>query len=590
MLTGVQESVRLVRRVVLLVPLAVLLLGLVSTSVSHAALYFPLVGNRTVFGSSSTYAAVDEANFTMAPGEIRRVTDQLDISSRTGKGPEVDNKVICLDQNSNIIGPPGTPPVPFSNENYAAGGAGTGTNYSQDHGHAYQWNVATLIEAPPQNPTENYFCLLLARIDPPYRMTVLAPTTGETKYGTWLEVSAQNEAGAQQLQAPYCNSPGTDDYPSECSYIGPARLHDPTGLRNPPALNVTWQPVDTWTAANYATTIDGIATFQITSCYHGTASCVPSEWGYTGFLKCLHHRCGDAAGTSHLDIDQLYPDGSVCKVNRAFSERVTGRGRVFLSESYDISNKQHHLPLYYHVRASVSQNCGGSRRFKVVLHIRWTDGNPVKIDGGNVNLLNAPPPPRPKPTSVTLSCPGTGSPGSPIGLSGALSPALGNRPITITVGNAASGRQTATTQADGSYSLSYTPSQAGQYTFVASYGGESGYEASSSQQCTVTVTSPPPGATATSLTLTCPSSSYTPGSAIPLSGALNPPLSNRTITITVSGAASSSIATTTRSDGSYTASYTPSHDGQYTFVASYAGEPGYQPSSSPPCTVQVITP
>jgi hypothetical protein len=230
--------------------------------------------------------------------------------------------------------------------------------------------------------TKNYFCLLLARIDPPDRMTVLAPTTGETKFGTWLEVSTQDEVGAQELQAPYCASNGRNSDVSDCKYVGPGRLHDPS------ARNVSWQPAEFWTAANNASFIDGIATFQITSCYHGTGSCPSSQWGYSGFLCSIGvRRCGDAGGTSYLEIDQLYPGGSVCQVNRAFSERSSG-GKVFLSESYDISNHQHHLPLYYHVYAPVSQTCNGSRQFKVILHIQWTGGNPVKIDGGNVNLLN----------------------------------------------------------------------------------------------------------------------------------------------------------------------------------------------------------
>ena len=382
MLTGVQRSLRLLRRVVLLTPLAVLLLGLVSTTVSHAASYFPLLASRTVYGSATRYAAVDYASFSMAPGEIRRVTDQLDIRSRTGRSPEVDNKVICLDQNSNIIGPPGSQPIPYSNENYAQNAAvATGTNYTQEHGHAYQWNVSALIQAPPQNPTENYFCQLLARIDPPDRMTVLAPTTGQTKFGTWLDVSPQNEVGAQQLQAPYCASNGRNSDVSDCKYLGPARLHDPS------ARNASWEPNEFLTAANNASGIDGIATFQITSCPHGTGSCVPSQWGYHGFLCSIQiRRCKDAAGKSYLNIEQLYPDGSVCQVNRVFSERSSG-GKVYLSESYDISNDQHHLPLYYHISAPVKA-CGGSRQFKVILHITWTGGNPVKIDGGNVNILN----------------------------------------------------------------------------------------------------------------------------------------------------------------------------------------------------------
>ena len=54
-----------VRRAVLLVPLAALLLGAESTTVSHAASYFPLLGDRNVFGSHTRYAAVDEASFGM---------------------------------------------------------------------------------------------------------------------------------------------------------------------------------------------------------------------------------------------------------------------------------------------------------------------------------------------------------------------------------------------------------------------------------------------------------------------------------------------------------------------------------------------
>jgi hypothetical protein len=307
----------------------------------------------------------------MAAGQIRRVTDQLEIRVNTGNHPEIDNKVICLDQNSNIIGPPGTQPVPFSNAAYAEDGTGTGTDYTAD-GDAYQWNVSTLIEAPPQNPAENYLCLLLARIDPPYQMTVLAPTTGETAYGTWLEVSTQNEVGAQELRTRYCAPNGTGQY-SDCSYVGgPARLD------NPAAEDVSWQPVDVWTAADDATNIDGVATFQITECDWETPSCPPDKRGDSGVTN--------AAGESYLDIDQLYPHGSVCQVNRAYSEESTG-GQVLLSESYHIPMEQHHLPLYYHISAPVSQACDGSRLFEVVLYIRWTGGNDVKIDGGNVNLI-----------------------------------------------------------------------------------------------------------------------------------------------------------------------------------------------------------
>jgi hypothetical protein len=338
------------------------------------------VNGRNVFGSKTQYAAVDEASFSMAPGEIRRVVDQLDVRVHTGNAPEVDNKVICLDEHDNIVGAPGSTPVPYSNAAFDVDGTGTGTNYVAD-GHAYQWNVATLIQAPSQNPTESYSCLLLARIDPPYQMAVLAPTAGDTQYGTWLEVSAP-DSGAQELHTRFCATNGEGSI-SKCSYVG-----DSAHAQNPLAEDVPWQPDDQFTAAADASSIDGIATFQITSCPHGTSSCPPAEWGYHGVLCDLGFRvCNQAGGYSYLDIDQLYPGGAVCQVNRAYSEKSSG-GHVFLSESFDISNEQHHLPLYYHLSAPVSQTCDGSRLFEVVLYIRRTGGNPVKIDGGNVNLLN----------------------------------------------------------------------------------------------------------------------------------------------------------------------------------------------------------
>jgi hypothetical protein len=121
-----------------------------------------------------------------------------------------------------------------------------------------------------------------------------------------------------------------------------------------------------------------------------------------------------------------------------------------------------------------------------------------------------------------------------------------------------------------------------------SYAGASGYDASSSQSCTVTVSPLAPGATA--LSLSCPTTSGTPGTPIDLIGNLAPPLGGRTVTIKVSGTDSSSSTTTTHTDGSYAFTYTPSTTGTYTFAASFAGEPGYLSSSSPPCTVTVVIP
>ncbi len=392
------------RRVVLLVPLAALMLGVVFTAGGHAASalvskpatftsdpvtftstysYFPALA-REVVGSPAP-VAVDEAIFKMAPGEVRRVTDQLEIrANNTGHDPEVDNTLECFDQYGHEIFPTPPPPSPVPDD----GKGGTGTNYISHHDVPYQWNASMLVQAPPQNPEEYYFCLLEARIDRGYKMTVVAPTTGETTYGTWLEVSAANEVGAQQLHTPYCASTGVGQN-SECPYVGgPARLGNPTAVYAPwdlpgrTAPAVVWY----WTAGDDATTIDGVSSMQITECDWETPSCPPYERGDSGVTN--------ADGESYLDIDQLYPNGSVCHINRAYSEETTPDGQVllnegFVSEGFAIPMVQHHLPLYYDISAPVSQTCEGSRQFAVDLYIQWTGANDVKIDGGNVNVLNS---------------------------------------------------------------------------------------------------------------------------------------------------------------------------------------------------------
>ena len=68
------------------------------------------------------------------------------------------------------------------------------------------------------------------------------------------------------------------------------------------------------------TTIDGVATLQITECDWETPSCPPDERGDSGVTR--------AVGESYLDIDQLYPNGSVCQVNRAYSEETSPDGQA----------------------------------------------------------------------------------------------------------------------------------------------------------------------------------------------------------------------------------------------------------------------
>ena len=350
-------------RVILLVPLIALLSGAGSATAGYAApgpvtvtvtsafTYVPLLDNRDVFPTTGEqYAGVlTTGAIMMKKGDMRRVTDQLDIRIPSGHGSEDGNLLICFDQHGNPIDEVST---------------GTDTNDS----HAYQWNVSLLLVAPA---TENYFCQLQTYAsdkDPSYVMTVLAPAPGQMTYGTWLQVSSSTEVGAQTWSwgIGTCHPDGT----GTCPYIGVSG--------GPAAIDFFTSP---WTAGDDATTIDAVATFQITDCHAGTDSCPAADSGDGIF------GISAAEGEAWLDVDQLYPDGSVCQVNQAYSE-VPG-GQVLLSESYDISDAQHHRPLYYHLSAPVSPLCRGSRQFAVDLHIGWTTGNPVKIDGGTINVINS---------------------------------------------------------------------------------------------------------------------------------------------------------------------------------------------------------
>ena len=56
---------------------------------------------------------------------------------------------------------------------------------------------------------------------------------------------------------------------------------------------------------------------------------------------------------------------------------------------FSVDNAQHHLPLYWHVSAPVSQLCNGSRKFSWDLHMQYVNGNPVKIERANINVINS---------------------------------------------------------------------------------------------------------------------------------------------------------------------------------------------------------
>jgi Ricin-type beta-trefoil lectin domain/PASTA domain len=171
----------------------------------------------------------------------------------------------------------------------------------------------------------------------------------------------------------YClATPGNDD--------GNPMALQPCDGNSPQLWNQT--SVQNFSVGTSVTAIDGEATMEITTCYSDTilgittfqtGSCKTSEDGGDG----------QSTGNAYLEFKQLNPDGSTCQVNRAYSE--VG-GKPVFDEQFSVDTKQHHLPLYWHVSAPVSQLCNGSREFSADLYMQYVNGNPIKIEGETVNI------------------------------------------------------------------------------------------------------------------------------------------------------------------------------------------------------------
>jgi hypothetical protein len=285
----------------------------------------------------------------LVAGESRRVSDRLGATLSSSEGAEVDNRIVCLD-------PVGMP----------AAQTASGTNHRGSGAGELGLMESLLLDAPV---TGTYTCQILARTSDGSRtdfvMTAVRGGPPFTTTGTWLRISSADEFGSHAWSNHECNSPGT--FPT-CVYLG--------GSGTPRGAHVFTGPdQDVWTAGTDTTEVDVVGTFQITSCPHGTASCVSSHWGDDGINKDRF-----AEFQSFVEFNQLNPDGSVCRMNQS-SDPDNGQGVYYIPDSV------HHLPVSYHLTAPVAANCNGSRRFVLDLYIGWWNGNPIKLDNGGFNVI-----------------------------------------------------------------------------------------------------------------------------------------------------------------------------------------------------------
>ena len=317
----------------------------VAQTTTSAFFFVGLKADLDISGTNPTQeSTVVSTVLTLSAGESRRITDRLELTlnSDSDKGAEVNNIIVCLDPEAQEVGR-----------------SSSGTNHPAG---PLVLTETLLLRATTAG---TYRCELRTYFNGPtdHHMTAIRGNSFADT-GTWLQVSAANEAGSHEWRPPFCDTRGTLD---TCQYLGGA---------GDPRRTIVFDQMEQWTATADATDVDLTGEFQFTSCYHGTGSCTSAHWGDDGILG----KEADALIVTALMFDQLYPDGTVCRSN-------WGTNRVNFN-NYHITNDVHHLPVAYLLTVPVASVCKGSRTFRVGVDVYWSSGNPVKIDGGKVNVIN----------------------------------------------------------------------------------------------------------------------------------------------------------------------------------------------------------
>ncbi len=313
---------------------------------------FPL-RTAAVVAPGPAGTVVEQVTFVLQAGQTRRVSDQLTFTLSNPHGghddAEVDNNLECIDPATNEV---------------LTDTVGGGTNYPKSGAGPLSMRASLLLTAPRAGTFE-------CRIRPTtsdgtntdYQMTALA---GTWPSGTWLQLDNFTADPPSSWSAPFCGSQGVED---SCIYLG-----RPVWGSNP-ATAVLYEDDRTWQAAPDAVTADLVGHMQITSCYYGTASCAPIEWGDSSWLG--GPADDDAVFRTHLELIQLDPSGQPCHVTSSRDSQ------------YTISNRAHHFLVEYDPgQIDISATCGGSRTFQLRSVVTWISGNPVKIDSGANTYAN----------------------------------------------------------------------------------------------------------------------------------------------------------------------------------------------------------
>jgi hypothetical protein len=205
-------------------------------------------------------------------------------------------------------------------------------------------------------------------------------------------------------------------------------------------------------------------------------------------------------------------------------------------------------------------------------------------DGGDVHtvsglVVSEAPEPTKAATSLNLTAPGTGVPGRALTMDGTLASAAalpGGQVVHITRNGTA--LPDVTTAADGSFTVSDTPSAEGTYTYAASYAGDGTHEPVSTSSLvqvsrlttSVTVTAPATATRAQTLTVSgkLSGSPFAAGEVVKVA---------KTDLAHPSGVALADAKVS--ADGSFTFADTPNIGGANTYKVAYGGDTSHTPGS-----------
>ncbi|MCM2416570.1 hypothetical protein [Streptomyces sp. RKAG293] len=276
------------------------------------------LGKSVAFGSKVLLGM----KVQLAAGESRRIWSQVNAVDSLSESVEFDAGVQCIDANGIQVGASA-----YVAKNHTSTGP-------------LALNPSLLFTAPVAG---TYTCRLIA--DGDGRLSAVPGSS-------WLMMDRENDPAPQWVQSPDCDSRGSL---RSCTYVGgpspePKELFL---LGNDGTPRQSWKPTSTATAI----AVDGNA--ELTTCFHGTLSCAPANWGNSS----------GSTVRSHAEAVQLNATGGACRITA--SPDVTSV----------ITNSTHHYSIPYSLKnVPVATNCG-SRNFLIRIDLALVSGNPVKVDG-----------------------------------------------------------------------------------------------------------------------------------------------------------------------------------------------------------------